>query len=50
MGIYPWNLYKFSFIYKQKYDYWKFNKSEEWTNFKAESNLKKYCSQYCSAK
>ena len=29
MGMYPWNLYKFSFIYKQKYARLKPNKSEK---------------------
>ena len=28
IGMYPQNLYKFSFIYKQKYAYLKYKKSE----------------------
>ena len=43
------NLYKFSIIYKHKHAYLKHKKSEKQTNFKAETNRKKYFSQHCSA-
>ena len=46
MSIYPQKLYKLSFIYKQKQAYLKPNKSQKYTYFKAESNLKKL---QCSA-